>query len=144
MEHVSASYYILLREPPTVKPTTDPLRYHEREIFRENRFLGLPNGIAAAGPAALTTLVCLRLSLTHADVLTWLLPGIVYLVAYALLVAHLPDREVLRQLARQALHEEIVRKSQQLELRFEEAEDVEWDDHRYSGDESTPVLAQSA
>ncbi len=110
------------RESLTVKPTAAALRYYEREIFRENRFLGLPNGIAATGPAILMTLTCLRLSMGLADVLLWMLPTASYLLAYSILVSHLPGRGELKALAIEALYEEMSYKVEQLELCFDENE----------------------
>ena len=110
------------RECLTVESTDLSLRHYEREIFRENRFLGLSHGIVATGPAILVALVCLRLSLTPTHLLTWLLPGIAYLGAYALLATHLPRRETLRERARQALHDDRVLKARQLELRVGESD----------------------
>ena len=112
------------RECLTVESTDLSLRHYEREIFRENRFLGLSHGIVATGPAILVALVCLRLSLTHTHLLTWLLPGIAYLVAYLLLVMHLPRRVALREKARQALRDDMICKARQFELRFDESDAV--------------------
>lgn len=105
-----------------MKPTAASLRYYEREIFKENRFLGLPHGVAATGPALLIVLTCLRLSLDHTDLLMWVLPGITYLVAYCILASSLPRRDALRALAIQALYDEMSHKVQQLELCFDESE----------------------
>ncbi|WP_048306700.1 hypothetical protein [Halomonas sp. PR-M31] len=117
-----------------MKPTATSLRYYEREIFKENRFLGLPHGVAAVGPTILIVLTCLRLSLDHTDLLMWVLPIITYLIAYSILVSHLPRREELKALAIQTLYDDMGRKVRQLELCFDESEwreeDVEKEDER--------------
>nr|WP_298415647.1 hypothetical protein [uncultured Halomonas sp.] len=102
-----------------MKPTTTSLRDYEREIFKDNRFLGLPHGVVATGPAILIALTCLRLSLGHTDLLMWMLPAASYLIAYSILVLRLPRRDVLKALAIQALYDDMSQKTFQLELRFD-------------------------
>ncbi|MGC3874695.1 hypothetical protein ACPF7Z_15645 [Halomonas sp. GXIMD04776] len=117
-----------------MKPTATSIRDYEREIFKENRFLGLPHGIAATGPTILIALTCLRLSLDHTNLLMWVLPATTYLLAYSILVSHLPRRDELRALAIQALYDDMSQKVRQLELCFDESEwregDVEKEDER--------------
>ncbi len=67
-------------------------------------------------------LTCLRLSMGLADVLLWMLPAASYLLAYSILVSHLPGRGELKALAVEALYIEMSQKVQQLELCFDENE----------------------
>jgi hypothetical protein len=110
-----------------VNATTASLRHHERELFRENRFLGLPHGLAAAGPAILAMFCCLRLSMAYQDCLTWLCVGVVYAIAYGILVVRLPRRQFLKALAHRRYDEETSVGSQ-LELSFDRADFLELDE----------------
>lgn len=88
-----------------MKTTERSLRHYQREIFKEHRFIGLPHGVVAAGPAVLAALCVWRLSLSYSNPLTWLLPVMTYLAALALLIALMPKRGALEEMARQAQRE---------------------------------------
>lgn len=96
------------------------LRHYEREIFKEYRFLGLPHGVVAAGPAILAALSGWRLSLSYADLLMWFLPAVTYHASFLILMLLMPKRDTLRAMARKAQSDALARAEKELGVGLDE------------------------
>lgn len=85
--------YKHVSKPSAAMPS---LRQCEREYFRQHRFIGLPHGVVAAGPAGLAVSVAWRLSLDLASLVTWSLPIVAFCISYLILCRTMPSRDELR------------------------------------------------